>query len=93
MMVKNSTTSKLDFLLLEEVSNESAEIISGGKALTLESSQSLDLGDPFTAPFDILTKMMSSIGGLSEMLGISLPKLPTTELPELPAPPAPPTYS
>ena len=28
MMAQNSTTSKLDFLLLEEVSNESAEIIS-----------------------------------------------------------------
>lgn len=92
MMGKNSTTSKLDFLLLEEVSNESAEIISGGQALTLEGSQTLELGDPFTAPFDILTNMMSSIGTLSGLLGINLPDLPTTNLPELPGPPSLPSY-
>ncbi len=92
MMVKNSTTSKLDFLLLEEVSDKSAEIISGGKSLTLEGSQTLEFGDPFTAPFDILTNILGSITSLTEILGIQLPDLPMAQLPELPKPPSLPTY-
>lgn len=91
MMAQNSTTSKLDFLLLEEVSNESAEIISGGQSLTLEGAQTLELGNPFTAPFDILTSIMSSITSLTGALGIELPALPSYDLPEIPTLPTPPT--
>ncbi|MGB5635335.1 MAG: hypothetical protein WBM44_25185 [Waterburya sp.] len=92
MMGKNSTTSNLDFLLLEEVSDKSAEIISGGKSLTLDASQTFDLGDPFTAPFDILTNIMGSVSTLTGALGIKLPDLPMAKLPELPKPPSLPMY-
>ena len=88
MMGKNSTTSQLDFLLLEEVSNEAAESISGGQNLTLEGAQTLEFGlfDGFTMPFDALTAMIGSISGLAGSLGIVLPALPKPALPELPAP-------
>jgi hypothetical protein len=95
MMGKNSTTSQLDFLLLEEVSNEAAESISGGKTLTLEGAQALEFGlfDMFTMPFDALTAMIGSISGLAGALGLTLPALPTPDLsaitsslPDLPDP-------
>ncbi|MDJ0593461.1 MAG: hypothetical protein QNJ72_26325 [Pleurocapsa sp. MO_226.B13] len=95
MMRKDSTTSQLDLLLLEEVSNETAEAISGGASLTLGGSQELELGDPFTMPIDVLTNLVSSVGALTAMLGIEMPAFPVTKLPEIPAPPTPelPRYS
>lgn len=78
MMGKDSTTSQLDFLLLEEVSNEAAEAISGGQELTLGGTQSLKLGlfDPITMPIDVLTKIFGSIGTLTESFGaLGLPDI------------------
>lgn len=77
MMGKDSTTSKLDFLLLEEVSNEAAEAISGGQELTLGGSQELSLGlfDPITMPIDMATSLLGSIGELTGALGITLPDI------------------
>lgn len=81
MMVKDSTTSQLDFLLFEEVSNEAAEIISGGKTLTLGGNQSLEVGlfDGLTMPVDAITSMIESVGTLAGTLGIALPALPTPD--------------
>ncbi|MBE9045171.1 hypothetical protein IQ255_12290 [Pleurocapsales cyanobacterium LEGE 10410] len=86
MMGKNSTTSQLDFLLFEEVSNEAAETISGGVGLTLGGSQELDLGNPLTMPFDSMTSLIGSISTLAGALGLTLPALPTPDLPKLPDP-------
>lgn len=89
MMGKNSTISQIDFLLLEEVSDKAAETISGGK-LTLGGSQELELGlyDPLTMPIDALVKFMDSVGTLTGILGIDLPKPklpdPKSLLPEMP---------
>ena len=102
MMGKNSTTSQSDFLLLEEISNEAAETISGGQELTLGGNQSLSLGlfDPLTMPIDVITKLIGSMSELTGALGITVPDVggliepvvgslpdPTTLLP------APPTGS
>ena len=97
MMGKNSTTSQLDFLLIEEVSNEAAESISGGQTLTLEGAQALEFGlfDGLTMPFDALTAMIGSISGLAGALGVTLPALPMPDLSgilsSIPAPPDPST--
>lgn len=98
MMGKDSTTSQLDFLLLEEVSNEAAEAISGGQELTLGGTQELSLGlfDPITMPIDVLTTILGSVGTLTEAFsGLGLPDIGSlvggiqlpAGLPTLPPPP------
>ncbi len=92
MMGKDSTTSQLDFLLLEEVSNEAAEAISGGQTFTLGGEQEIEIGlfDPLTMPFDMLTSVIGSVSELTEALGIGVPPIgdlvgaiPLPDLPDL----------
>lgn len=92
MMGQNSTTSnKLDFLQVEEVSNEAAEAISGGKELVLTGGQELSFGlfDFATMPFDLLTSVLGSVTELTSALGVELPALPTPKIPEIAIPELP----
>ena len=77
MMGKDSTTTQIDFLLLEEVSNEAAETISGGK-LTLGAE--LELGDIHLYPIETGIKFLESMETLAGLLGITIPK---PKLPDL----------
>ncbi len=89
MMGKDSTTSQLDFLLLEEVSSEAAEAISGGQTITLGGDQEIELGifDPLTMPLDIVTTLVGSLSEFTGALGLTLPDIgsvipdPTSLLP------------
>ncbi len=79
MMGKDSTTTQIDFLLLEEVSNEAAETISGG-ALTVTAGQELELGDIHLYPIETGIKFLESMETLAGLLGITIPK---PKLPDL----------
>ncbi len=93
MTGKDSITSKLDFLLLEEVSNEAAEAISGGQELSLGGSQELSLGlfDPITMPIDMATSLLGSIAELTGALGITLPDVGSIVSPVVGSLPSPET--
>lgn len=91
MMGKDSTTSQLDFLLLEEVSSEAAEAISGGQTITLGGEQEIELGlfDPITVPFDMLTSVIGSLSEFTGALGLELPDVGSLVGPALGALPNP----
>ena len=71
MMGKDSTTSQLDFLLLEEVSDQAAEVISGGIVATLGGLQEIEVGlfDPLTLPLDLVTDLAEALNDFSEATG------------------------
>ena len=82
-MVKDITTSQLDFLSLEEVSDQAAETISGGIGVEFEwnplptgtlSAEAADILEPLQLP----QEAMESMAGLTETLGLGgfLPELP-----------------
>ncbi|MBE9169065.1 hypothetical protein IQ238_16600 [Pleurocapsales cyanobacterium LEGE 06147] len=81
MIGKNNTASELDFLPLEEVSDEAAEVISGGQELVLGGVQeiAIDLAEvpllPITLPIDI-------IGGLLDTLETAAGLPATFPMPE-----------
>ena len=78
-MVKDITTSQLDFFLLEEVSDRAAETISGGVAGTTNSPDLVDTDD-IAGVFGIPGETVMAISDFLDFLGLGF-------LPEL-APPA-----
>ncbi|MBE9169064.1 hypothetical protein IQ238_16595 [Pleurocapsales cyanobacterium LEGE 06147] len=75
MIGKNNTTSQLDFFLLEEISDEAAEVISGGQELVLGGIQeiAIDLAEvpllPITLPIDIMSGLLGALESGAGLLG------------------------
>ena len=81
-MVKDITTSQLDFLALEEVSDRAAETISGGAVATITSpvlETEADLADPLALPL-LLSEFIEEFTGLTPPAGM-FPALPEIEAP------------
>ncbi len=68
MMAKDMTTSEFDFFQLEEVSNETAEAISGGVTITggIEIDPLADVG----FPVDLLNEVLGSVSELTGLIGL-----------------------
>ena len=88
MMVKDMATSEFDFFQLEEVSNETAEAISGGVEIT--GGIKIDPLNDAAFPVDLLGKVIGSFGELTALLGLpnitelGLPDISSLPLPSLP---------
>ncbi len=70
MMAKDITTSELEFVLFEEVSNEAAEAISGGLELGGEAGFSVDLVELPGVPLELLQSSLEAVSGLAEFFGL-----------------------
>ena len=82
-MGKDSTTSQLDFLLFEEVSDRAAETISGGASVTTTSPElkvEVDTDD-LAGVVEIPGDVMEALGGLFD--GLVLGMLEPSDLVDL----------
>ncbi|MDJ0897261.1 MAG: hypothetical protein QNJ55_00505 [Xenococcus sp. MO_188.B8] len=70
MMAKDITTSELEFVLFEEVSNEAAEAISGGIELEGAAGFEVDLVELPGVPLELLKSSLEAISGLAEFFGL-----------------------
>lgn len=89
MMVKDMATSEFDFFQLEEVSNETAEAVSGGVEIT--GGITIDPLEDASFPVDLLGKVVGSFGELTALLGlpaitevVPIPDISSLPLPSLP---------
>ncbi len=77
-MVKDITTSQLDFLSFEEVSDRAAETISGGAEVVTGGDIEIAVSDEdITKPFEILGDLSDQFMGLLDNIGFDMLPDPT----------------